>query len=245
VDVTQFWQLIETACAATAPDTGAVVDALRLALRQLPPEEIVAFDSLLWEQLARSYQWDLWAAAYVVNGGCSDDGFDYFRGWLIAQGQVVFESALRDPDRLVDVVAGQQDTLESEDMLGVAYDAYRAVTGRELQSAGQPMPPEPSGDQWDESEAAMRAPLLALQAGYPLDGARIVVTGKLQGYTRAAITELLEELGATVDMAVTRHTTLLIVGEAPGAKLARARALGVKAIAETDFQRLRSAVRPP
>jgi NAD-dependent DNA ligase len=119
------------------------------------------------------------------------------------------------------------------------------VTGRELQSAGQPMPPEPSGDQWDESEAAMRAPLLALQAGYPLDGARIVVTGKLQGYTRAAITELLEELGATVDMAVTRHTTLLIVGEAPGAKLARARALGVKAIAETDFQRLRSAVRPP
>ncbi|MFE5591185.1 DUF4240 domain-containing protein [Streptomyces sp. NPDC056549] len=33
-------------------------------------------------------------AAYMVNGGCCDDGFDYFRGWLIAQGRNVFERAV-------------------------------------------------------------------------------------------------------------------------------------------------------
>ena len=36
-----------------------------------------------------SYRWDLWGAAYLANGGCSDDGFDYFRGWLIGQGRKV------------------------------------------------------------------------------------------------------------------------------------------------------------
>ncbi|MFL6076856.1 MAG: DUF4240 domain-containing protein [Mycobacteriales bacterium] len=35
--------------------------------------------------MAESYQGDLWGAAYLINGGASDDGFDYFRGWLIAR----------------------------------------------------------------------------------------------------------------------------------------------------------------
>src|SRR5438105_2559389 len=104
VDATQFWQLVDAARATGGSDADGVAAALTLALRQLPPEEIVAFDDLLWEQLARSYHWDLWAGAYVLNGGCSDDCFDYFRGWLIAQGQAVFEAALRDPDSLVDIV---------------------------------------------------------------------------------------------------------------------------------------------
>jgi len=25
-------------------------------------------------------------AAYIINGGCSDDGFEYFRRWLVLQG---------------------------------------------------------------------------------------------------------------------------------------------------------------
>src|SRR4051812_26519959 len=105
VDVAQFWQLVDAARAATSSDGDAVAEVLGQALRRLAPEEIIAFDGLLWEQMARSYQWSLWAGAYVINGGCSDDAFDYFRGWLLAQGQAVFESALSDPDTLVDVVS--------------------------------------------------------------------------------------------------------------------------------------------
>jgi hypothetical protein len=55
-----------------------------------PAEEIVAAQQVLWDLMAESYTNPLWAAAYVINGGCSDDGFDYFRGWLIAQGREVF-----------------------------------------------------------------------------------------------------------------------------------------------------------
>lgn len=32
------------------------------------------------------YRRDLWAAAYIIGGGCSDDSFIDFRAGLIAQG---------------------------------------------------------------------------------------------------------------------------------------------------------------
>ena len=45
---------------------------------QLPAAEIEAFDRLLYEKIDAAYRWSLWGAAYVINGGCSDDGFEYF-----------------------------------------------------------------------------------------------------------------------------------------------------------------------
>jgi hypothetical protein len=36
-----------------------------------------------------SYNPELWCAAYIVSGGCSD-GFEYFRCWLISQGKVFY-----------------------------------------------------------------------------------------------------------------------------------------------------------
>ncbi|MFC9245678.1 DUF4240 domain-containing protein [Streptomyces sp. NPDC057136] len=68
----------------------------------------------------------LWAAAYVINGGCSDDGFDYFRGWLIAQGREVFERTAADPDALAEVPivrASAADGLDlaCEEVLSIPY----------------------------------------------------------------------------------------------------------------------------
>ncbi|WP_411152717.1 DUF4240 domain-containing protein [Streptomyces sp. A30] len=50
--------------------------------------------------LADSCQNQLWATPYMINGGCSDDGFDYFRGRLIVQGRDPFEQALANPGAL-------------------------------------------------------------------------------------------------------------------------------------------------
>jgi hypothetical protein len=44
--------------------------------------------------MADSYQGDLRAAAYLINGGASDDGFEYFRGRLITQGREVYAGVL-------------------------------------------------------------------------------------------------------------------------------------------------------
>lgn len=41
-------------------------------------------------------------SADVVHGGASDDGFEYFRCWLISRGRVVYERVLNIPDDLAE-----------------------------------------------------------------------------------------------------------------------------------------------
>jgi hypothetical protein len=98
----QFWELIAAARSqALSPDDGeAVAREATALLAARPAAEIVAAQQVLWDLMADSYASPLRAAAYVINGGCSDDGFDYFRGWLIAQGREVFERVVADPDAL-------------------------------------------------------------------------------------------------------------------------------------------------
>src|SRR6266496_6748405 len=141
-----FWQLIADSKQPSAGDSDAQVAALQERLQSLPESEIVEFDSLLHVQLDRSYHRDLWAAAYIINGGCSDDGFDYFRAWLIAQGQEVFERALQDPESLVEVA---EPEVELELFLYASIVAYEAKTKKKF--------PYPSrarrdltGNEWEE-----------------------------------------------------------------------------------------------
>lgn len=84
-----------------------------------------------------SYTNPLWVAAYIANGGCSDDGFDYFRGWLIAQGREAFERVVADPDALAELPIVQASAangvdLEGEDMLGISWNAHISATGDQL-----------------------------------------------------------------------------------------------------------------
>lgn len=79
-----------------------------------------------------SYTWDLWGAAYVANGGASDDGFEYFRCWLISKGRRVFEQILRDPDSLADFIAeGETGDFEFEEFAYVARNAWSKKTGND------------------------------------------------------------------------------------------------------------------
>ena len=80
----------------------------------------------------------MWAAGFIINSGCSDDGFTDFRGWLIAQGKAIYESALDDPETLVDVASviateyGPQGLADLEAMNYVAKYAYRKKVGSEM-----------------------------------------------------------------------------------------------------------------
>src|ERR1700731_1618466 len=59
-----------------------------------------SFEAAFRRYLNMAYTWDLWGAASVIHGGCSDDGFEYFRRWLVLRGRDVYEDALADPDSL-------------------------------------------------------------------------------------------------------------------------------------------------
>ncbi|MFD7641728.1 DUF4240 domain-containing protein [Kitasatospora sp. NPDC059795] len=186
MDNQQFWQLIDQARAqAPDPDGGnddgngdgnAVAERAVALLALRPAAEIVAAQEALDRLMADSYLAPLWAAAYLINGGCSDDGFDYFRGWLITQGRETFERALADPDTLAalpSVRACARDGLDIEcgDVLSLAWTAHRAATSTELPQSSGPTPPWPSLDpDWDfdlddSAELARRLPRLS--ALYP------------------------------------------------------------------------------
>jgi hypothetical protein len=140
MDREQFWALIEAAKAATGGDCQAQTAQLVAVLRQRSVGEILAYDRVELELMAESYCWDPWGAAYLINGGCSDDGFDYFRGWLLTQGRATWEAAVADPDSLAahpQIRARSRQgmwagSLWCEHILGAAYEAYEAVTGREF-----------------------------------------------------------------------------------------------------------------
>src|ERR1700761_5447152 len=89
----QFWALIDTARGAVRDpsDDEAVASRAVDVLSGHPHQEIAAAQQAFWDLMAESYRTELWAAAYEINGGCSDDLFEYFRGWLILQGRAVFE----------------------------------------------------------------------------------------------------------------------------------------------------------
>ena len=96
MDLDGFWSLIGQARTAPGGPSEHASELERL-LRKKSPSEIEEFARIQGDLMRASYRWDLWGAAYVINQGCSDDGFDYFRGWLLVQGKDVWDAALRDP----------------------------------------------------------------------------------------------------------------------------------------------------
>ncbi|MFD9034523.1 DUF4240 domain-containing protein [Streptomyces sp. NPDC059567] len=177
MDIEEFWHLVEQArCQVTDPsDANDIANQVTALLATHEPQQILAAQQILWDLMAASYRAPLWAAAYLINGGCSDDGFDYFRGWLIAQGKAAFERVVTDADLLADlpavrVAAVKGTCLEGEQTLCIAWDAYESATGAELPSdaftINYPLlDPAWNFDFGDDSRVAARLPRIA--ALYP------------------------------------------------------------------------------
>jgi DNA ligase (NAD+) len=69
----------------------------------------------------------------------------------------------------------------------------------------------------------------------PFAGLTVVVTGKLENFTRDSINAKIESLGAKAGSSVTRNTDYLICGEKAGSKLGKAQSFGVKVLSEKQF----------
>lgn len=108
--------------------------------------------------IAAAYRWDLWAAAYIINGGCSDDGFRYFRDWLISEGRSVFEKALKDPDSLADLP--HVDPAELESFGYVALDLHEEKGAGRMPRSAAVEEREPAGEPWDEDAVGDLLPRL-------------------------------------------------------------------------------------
>jgi hypothetical protein len=125
MDEDEFWTIIETARAASGRST--LGEALGDVLIGLPPERVLDFEERFEALSDVVYRWDVWAAAYLIGGGCSDDSFMDFRAGLLGLGREWFERVAAAPDSL----AGHPLVLES----GSAAELAELVFSEELSYA--------------------------------------------------------------------------------------------------------------
>ncbi|WP_157082472.1 DUF4240 domain-containing protein [Methanobrevibacter cuticularis] len=130
MDKNEFWNLIQEAYKEADWATDKQMEILIDRLSKYTQEEILKFGKIYEIYAKESYKKKLWAAAYVMNGGCSDDCFDYFRGWLISRGEEPYLNALLDPDFLADLdIPYDDEYFENEQMLSVPLLAFNKNIG--------------------------------------------------------------------------------------------------------------------
>ena len=155
-----FWELIEAARenAGTADEQ---IELLTERLAAFKASQIKAFEKLLVEALARAYHFDLWALAFLVQDGCSDDAFEAFRAWLVLQGRRAFDLALAEPTRFLKEHSTTSNGA-AEALLEVPAIAYEWRSGKALKPAKR-RPADIQGEAWEEDDLPARYPELVAQ----------------------------------------------------------------------------------
>ena len=128
-----FWELLAQAKARCGQDLDASALWLEGELLRMGPEQALNFDNIMHGYSSLAYKYGLWTAASVMLDRCNDDGFTYFRNWLIAQGKDVYLAALKDPDSLADVPVYGGGRFEPLDYLGASV--YEQLTGKDPYSS--------------------------------------------------------------------------------------------------------------
>ena len=143
-------------------DPEAHAAAITSALGDSGTEATARFARAFDEAIDSLYAWELWGAAYLSFGGCSDDAFEYLRAWLIGGGERVWELARNDPERLfIELLDGADDPdarweelriHDGESLLYVAGAAHERLTGEWPSGRASPYPAEPAGEEWAEDD---------------------------------------------------------------------------------------------
>ncbi len=147
MDSQTFWEMISISKANSSGDYEQQQLELKKELLKRSATDILEFDNKFRTLRGEIYDWNFWAAAYIINGGCSDDCFSDFRGWLIGQGKAVFEGAIQNVENLAEL----KDTNDG-DWEGLSYvpsEAYEQKTRKDL-PAGIRENFEITGEEWSE-----------------------------------------------------------------------------------------------
>ena len=149
----KFWKIIEITKSESSGDYEKQQSLLERELLKLTAKEVLEFDNKFRTLRGEIYTWDFWAAAFIINGGCSDDCFSDFRGWLIGQGKSVFESAVQNIETL-----SQLKETNDGDWEGLSYiatDIYEKKTGNDMPN-GIHENFEITGEEWEEDENELK-----------------------------------------------------------------------------------------
>ena len=150
MDINEFWLHIQTSNEQSNGDMEKKSVIIKSIISKMSASEATEFLHHFNEAMDRALSWDLWGAAYLVHGGCSDDGFSDFRASLISRGEDVFNKTVSNPDILAEEFY-DEDTWFFEGFDYAVREAAEAVAGNIERSkrANQ----EPSGEQWEEEQS--------------------------------------------------------------------------------------------
>ena len=128
---TAFWKLVEDAARNAKRNVNRQAELIRDALAGMSVIEIVSFEDHLRCNLRRAYTFDLMVASFIVMSYVSDDTFEEFRAWLVAQGKERFERAVKSPASIAAFLDRDSvETVRGEALLLAATSAYERQTGR-------------------------------------------------------------------------------------------------------------------
>ena len=130
LDEDLYWSIV-AASLAHSDDQDAREEFLIKRLKQLSPKEMIGFRLRTDKLLHDTYNSEMWCAAYIINGGCSDDGFEYFRCWVISRGKEVYYNAKENPDSLISQL-NEDEIYEFESFWYIPNEAFERITGKDL-----------------------------------------------------------------------------------------------------------------
>ena len=167
---------------------GQEIVVLKEMLKTLGQTDLSSFKRHVYELMGEAYRADFLNVLEIIEPGCTDDSFAYFRQWLILQGKVIFNDMLNNPERLGDFDPTTADFF-NEELGSVADEVYGDEMGSyDLPYDGPTGPPSLVGDLLDEdvSETSLSQPLEAISNGdWPRiipDATRNGGEGKQNGY---------------------------------------------------------------
>lgn len=130
-----FWAIIDTAKNATNGDLGKMSKHIMNDLYKLSIEGVVKFDLIVHGYVALCRGDRLWSIAAAIKEHCTDDSFEDFQYWLIAQGKDIYYAALKNPDVLADLEIRCDPVYgvaEYCDLRYLAEDIYQDMAGVEM-----------------------------------------------------------------------------------------------------------------
>jgi len=131
LDETVFWNIVDLSVKKTKSQDDQERYLVK-EIEKLTPKQMIGFrlrtDKLLYD----TYNSEMWCAGYIMNGGCSDDGFEYFRNWVISRGKETYYKAKENPDSLITEFVEGEEYYDFESFWYVALTAFENKTGKEL-----------------------------------------------------------------------------------------------------------------
>jgi hypothetical protein len=159
-----FWRLIEES-RHELETIGEQSEKLVMALLAFPHQDIEKFIVIMNQKMVALYRWDLWAVGYIMQHGCSNDGFSQFRGWIISQGRETYESAIKSPAVLGDLV-DKPRYIEFDDFDMAPQIAYSKKIGFETVFALADEKGSPAGAVWKDDDLLELYPALCAKFGF-------------------------------------------------------------------------------